>query len=539
MAISINEKSVTINGAQYRAEHVVPSFSTADKVNIMHNATLLSLTNGFVLYSDIIYEATGEAFADVAALKTFFKENFKSANGGDFDGTVSAENVETDAARQFISEEEKAVIPTLAAQIPILNEAIETAEGYIANAPTKEDVKEEFLNQAELNKYLLSSTEFYNSPGGVRLTKAAMAVEDSELPVMSGALFRAVQRISNLETIIAALDGSTLVIPAAPVVTFNDTENTAYADESVLPHSELDVFVGGASPVPYLSLTTLIGGLQKIDVGNVNREPGYLVFRYRTAENRGPSPSVSSPSFTAVLSLYEPELQAVIDTATTASYAIPGEAKLTEINEDLKVLKAQGAFQIMDYFYALHCGVGYEGFMSIDFKRLNVRGTFHGGYDFSTLGFKPNGTTGYFNPIYNPAVDGINYTLNNAGMYVVVSEQYTSGDVLMGMIENGTNRMHAAATSAQRINNGTNNINSTDMLGTGLRGLKRDSAVEITMLRSSSSSIKTSASTAISNGTQVVGRTQSAYGNSRFKYAFQGGSIPTDAIPALRNQFTI
>lgn len=80
MNITINEKSVTIFDSTYPAGSIVYSVS-GNNIEFIHNYTLDSLTGGYVPFTNVINEATGLAFANAAALKTFLKGSFKTANG--------------------------------------------------------------------------------------------------------------------------------------------------------------------------------------------------------------------------------------------------------------------------------------------------------------------------------------------------------------------------------------------------------------------------------------------------------------------------
>lgn len=76
MSISINTKGVTIEDAYYPGGYLGFNVS-GNKVNFIHLPTLRNLINGYVDFSLVVNEATGQPFASVDDLKTFSKRLLK------------------------------------------------------------------------------------------------------------------------------------------------------------------------------------------------------------------------------------------------------------------------------------------------------------------------------------------------------------------------------------------------------------------------------------------------------------------------------
>jgi hypothetical protein len=129
---------------------------------------------------------------------------------------------------------------------------------------------------------------------------------------------------------------------------------------------------------------------------------------------------------------------------------------MTAYNDLFVNLKNAGIFQKADVFLLL------AGHNESD-SRLNLiknahNATAHNSPTFTQKqGFKGNGINAYLHSHYNPSSEGINYQLNDAGVYVYIYEANTGGNKYqLGAYSTGSNATFIAAdaSSAEAVNGG-------------------------------------------------------------------------------------
>lgn len=118
---------------------------------------------------------------------------------------------------------------------------------------------------------------------------------------------------------------------------------------------------------------------------------------------------------------FSAEYQAVLDRATVLGYAKPSSAQQTKQNQLVVDLKALGIWNLLDVFYVFATD-GSSDFATLNWKAptLHQITKVNSPVFTSNQGFAYNGTTNYLNSAFAPATQGVNYTLNNASMFVHV-----------------------------------------------------------------------------------------------------------------------
>lgn len=125
----------------------------------------------------------------------------------------------------------------------------------------------------------------------------------------------------------------------------------------------------------------------------------------------GVNKTSSGPSF-------DSDYQAILDYATTQGYTLPSDLQKAKENQLMIDLKASNIWSKLDTF-ANFATDGDSNFALIDWKRLIQYTPVNSPIFTANQGFTGGGTR-YINTNYNPAVDGVNYKLNDAmaGVYI-------------------------------------------------------------------------------------------------------------------------
>jgi len=115
-----------------------------------------------------------------------------------------------------------------------------------------------------------------------------------------------------------------------------------------------------------------------------------------------------------VVASYDVDYQAVLDYATAQSIALPTTTQQDLDNQFIIDYKASGGWALDDTIFRFK-STASTAFKLICWKR-RIQAIAYGGLTWSDSGVKGNGTNGYIDPLFNPTVNGVNYTLNNASI---------------------------------------------------------------------------------------------------------------------------
>lgn len=214
---------------------------------------------------------------------------------------------------------------------------------------------------------------------------------------------------------------------------------------------------------------------------------------------------------------FDADYQAVLDYATTQGYTLPSASQQTLQNELVVDLKAVGVWSKLDTF-AVFATDGDSDFALIDWIKLSQYTAVNSPTFTTNQGFQGNGTSSYLDLNYDPTIDGINYTIDDAawGQYVFTlnSSNYSFGSDDFG------NRFSLSA-GAQRINcqvNATGHSAAT----TGLNGMQRtSSSISKSLLNNGSIGGDVSATPSILNSQNFyVNRWRTSYANAKVSIQF-------------------
>src|SRR5690606_19425137 len=142
----------------------------------------------------------------------------------------------------------------------------------------------------------------------------------------------------------------------------------------------------------------------------------------RTGNMRGITLGVFSAQPT-----YDVDFQTnVLDVAQTMGYAIPSLEKRMFLDQLMRGMKDIGFFQLQDTLANFALGIsGFEQFRMIDWK---LTGNVYTPVDnpiFTPQGIEGDGVAAYIDTNFNPAVMGVNYTLNDASLGNVIYKNAT------------------------------------------------------------------------------------------------------------------
>lgn len=239
----------------------------------------------------------------------------------------------------------------------------------------------------------------------------------------------------------------------------------------------------------------------------------------------------------------------VLDVAQTMGYAIPPLEKRLLLNRLMVDMKNIGFFQIQDTLSNFALGItGFEQFRMIDWKKIGNIYTPYGGLIYNPEGIEGNGTDAYVSTKFNPAIMGVNYTLDDAGRGTSIYS-ITNPDVRTATVDGcedhiSVNNMLALDLAAQRINQGTSPQNvSINLTGLGYKSINRISSTNVTFSNREMSVESISDSTELISSIQLIlrrGLTNNYYSTLGVQIYHMGASIPypmSQSFRTIYNQF--
>ena len=250
-----------------------------------------------------------------------------------------------------------------------------------------------------------------------------------------------------------------------------------------------------------------------------------------TATNAGGSEPATSNTIYA----YDADFYAVIAHAITNSYALPSTKQLQYFSTIVTELKADGFWTLHDIFYLTY----NDAINGQAFARINWRNpsTFYLNPVNSptwavNVGYTLNGTTQYLDTGFNPATNGVAYTLNDASRFMWFQRGSNASVLLDGNLIVNDNSMRSTSSSqSNTINSGTTLPAATNTLEGGFHGIVRtnsSTAYRVTDLTTTITSVNV-ASSAITSQPQWIGRGGTTYLPSSYPIRFysMGGAIQT------------
>ena len=224
---------------------------------------------------------------------------------------------------------------------------------------------------------------------------------------------------------------------------------------------------------------------------------------------------------------FDADYQAVLDYATTQGYTLPSDSQKLLQNQLLLDLKDAGVWDKLDTF-AVFATDGSSDFALIDWKRLTQYTAVNSPAFTTNEGFMGNGTSSYIDTNFNPATQGVNYTLDNASRYAYVftgsAAQRFEGNLL-------DNNMRLGTYTLIKINSGSVNALDSAFTYTTIKGMKsihRTSSTDVTLYNDSIGEGRTLISTDVTSENQWIFRNGGIYVDTKISMYAMGSSLITE-----------
>ena len=221
-------------------------------------------------------------------------------------------------------------------------------------------------------------------------------------------------------------------------------------------------------------------------------------------------------------SSFDSDYQAILNKAVSLGYTLPSSNAQTLQNTLVTSLKTDGIWDKLDIFYVFAVDNNASEFATINWKNPNAlvnlptQSTLINAPAFvPNGGFQGNGTDSYIDTNFNPATQGVQYTLNNASRYFFPHAISGSGrfdGVTTGI---GINSIIRNIVTSQRINAGSSNALSASFNYTTLVNVKsihRTSSTNVTLFNETTGTTTTQTSTTVQSANQFVLLSGTSYG---------------------------
>ena len=311
-------------------------------------------------------------------------------------------------------------------------------------------------------------------------------------------------KLSSMTTAFDSTGSSDTQAPTAP--TLSSTAQTDTTVDLSWTAATDNVAVTGYKVYKDAVLETTLGNVLSYQVTGLTAATAYN-FTVTALDAAGNESVVSNTVAitTNNASSFDPDYQAILDEATSQGYTLPSVSDQIIQNAKVVSAKASGIWNSADYILVF-TETSSKEFKMINWKNPTQKAIPYQGSSVvsdlaplldSSSGLSSNGTR--YLSLYNPSQGGVNYTLNNAGIYVNVvaaPSNYFVTAANFGTV-NGSLRILQENVSSDQILNGSSVIQ--DMSGTGLKGISRNSSTDIIFSNDTTINTVSNASTSINN----------------------------------------
>jgi len=216
------------------------------------------------------------------------------------------------------------------------------------------------------------------------------------------------------------------------------------------------------------------------------------------------------------LPAFDVSYKAILDRAIFLGYSLPSIDQQTKQNTFLVTLKSAGVWNKLDVLYVFAQNGGSQ-FATLNWKNPSANQSTLSSPTPPTFvtngGFQGNGVDSFIDTNFNPATQGVQYTLNNASRYFFTHAISGSGR-FDGNTNAGINSMLRASTTQHRINAGSSNLLATsfDFTATvNTKSIHRTSSVDVTLYNETTGVSNTQTSTTVQSANQFILRSGTTY----------------------------
>lgn len=231
---------------------------------------------------------------------------------------------------------------------------------------------------------------------------------------------------------------------------------------------------------------------------------------------------------------FDPDYQAVLNTATALGYTLPDTSNQVSGNSLVVALKSAGIWNKLDVLY-VPATSGDQNFATLNWKNpaLFQLTLVNSPIFVSRVGFQGgSGPARYLDTNYNfqTNIGSSKYQQDNAHRMAFLTRSSSTSNVISidGTAVASVNRMVNANSTVQRLNSSVNITGSTGLNGTGFKALSRSTSNDLLIISEGFTTARTVSSVAVPNDTQSFFRSSTAYGDSAIGVYSMGENIDSD-----------
>ncbi len=227
---------------------------------------------------------------------------------------------------------------------------------------------------------------------------------------------------------------------------------------------------------------------------------------------------------------FDADYQAVLNRATALGYTLPSASQQIKQNNLVLALKAGDIWTKLDVLY-IFANNGGSNFATLNWKAPSAnQSTLINTPTFTTNeGFMGNGTSSYIDTNFNPATQGVNYTLNDASRFMylftgTLGQRLDGNSIFSDFIRLGnfiTSNINAG--SVNTLNSAFNYTATKEM-----KSIHRTSSTDVTLYNASVGENRTQVSTTMPNANQWILRQGGNYSNAKISMYAMGSSLITE-----------
>lgn len=299
---------------------------------------------------------------------------------------------------------------------------------------------------------------------------------------------------------------------------------TTFANPSLLDYITFDG--GGAA---YIKLSKIVSWPTTLSRQSID-----LLFSY--------------PYYNAGYTPVNNELQQIINRAFAEGFTLPSTTVLGHCDTLITNMKNDGVWNLTDVYF----NFAYNNVTLANWARINWKNPYGGlgiaslvglGITYQTNGFKSNGTGSLISTNFNPAIASFNFTLNNAGTMITISQIGTSADSNFSYVyfTNAGTWEFRASTSNPFLSMNTSTFwtfpGGTTNRITGTKALMRDTSTNVRRVESATVFTNTITANSFGNGNISIWNSSNPGNDSCVSQFWAGSSLTNSQIQNFRTYY--
>lgn len=299
---------------------------------------------------------------------------------------------------------------------------------------------------------------------------------------------------------------------------------TTFANPSLLDYITFDG--GGAA---YIKLSKIVSWPTTLSRQSID-----LLFSY--------------PYYNAGYTPVNDELQQIINRAFAEGFTLPSTTVLGYCDTLITNMKNDGVWNLTDVYF----NFAYNDVTLANWARINWKNPYGGlgiaslvglGITYQTNGFKSNGTGSLISTNFNPAIASFNFTLNNAGTMITISQIGTSLDNTFAYVyhtNGGSWEFRASAGNPfVSINSSTFSQfpSGTSNRITGTKAIMRDNSTNVRRIEGATVFTNTVTANSFGSGNMSIWNSSNPGNDSCVSQFWAGSSLTNSQIQNFRTYY--